>query len=302
MEPISFPLLQTAGQAILNSLEQKWGALMGFHRKRITISPPRLHLLILKSNAHRQTPLFQEGCFSGSFSILFIGANLMMTSFVCPEERIGVLASGGLDSCVLVALLGLEYPGVQPIVIEAGLHWETAESSSLHAFLTALENPRILPPQVLSLPARDLYDKHWSLLGRDVPGYNSPDEEVYLPGRNLLLLSKAAVYCALHKMPFLAMGLLKGNPFPDAMPEFFASFEKTVECALSFPLKILTPFRELSKAEVLSRGKRFPLELTFSCLAPRSGLHCGQCNKCAERQRAFAQAGVADKTSYFHNP
>ena len=218
-----------------------------------------------------------------------------------PKEKIGILVSGGLDSCVLTGLLGMESRSIQPIVIHAGLQWESVEFSSLQAFLAALKNPRILSPRLISLPARDLYDNHWSLNGREVPGYDSADEEVYLPGRNLLLLSKAAVFCALQKIPILAMGLLKGNPFPDATPEFLASFERTVECAMSFPLKILTPFREMTKTEILFRGKEFPLELTFSCIAPQGELHCGQCNKCAERQKAFAQAGVSDKTRYFQD-
>ncbi|MBI1322835.1 7-cyano-7-deazaguanine synthase, partial [bacterium] len=42
----------------------------------------------------------------------------------------------------------------------------------------------------------------------------------------------------------------------------------------------------------------FPLEHTFSCLSPVDGGHCGRCNKCAERQKVFRDAGIADLTSY----
>jgi 7-cyano-7-deazaguanine synthase len=38
--------------------------------------------------------------------------------------------------------------------------------------------------------------------------------------------------------------------------------------------------------------------LTFSCLAPQGRRHCGRCNKCAERKRAFRQAGIPDPTKY----
>jgi 7-cyano-7-deazaguanine synthase len=41
-----------------------------------------------------------------------------------------------------------------------------------------------------------------------------------------------------------------------------------------------------------------PLELTFSCIAPAGSLHCGQCNKCAERQRAFRLSSMPDPTRY----
>ncbi|MCD4728936.1 MAG: 7-cyano-7-deazaguanine synthase, partial [Pirellulales bacterium] len=41
-----------------------------------------------------------------------------------------------------------------------------------------------------------------------------------------------------------------------------------------------------------------PLELTFSCLSPVAGLHCGRCNKCAERQEAFRSLEMHDPTRY----
>jgi 7-cyano-7-deazaguanine synthase len=48
----------------------------------------------------------------------------------------------------------------------------------------------------------------------------------------------------------------------------------------------------------MALGRDMPLELTFSCLAPVAGLHCGRCNKCAERQAAFRDAGIDDRTEY----
>ncbi|MBI4343187.1 MAG: 7-cyano-7-deazaguanine synthase, partial [Candidatus Omnitrophica bacterium] len=68
--------------------------------------------------------------------------------------------------------------------------------------------------------------------------------------------------------------------------------------ALGVPLRILTPLRRLTKVEVIQRSREAPLALTFSCLRPRGRRHCGRCNKCAERQRAFRQARVADPTRY----
>ena len=54
----------------------------------------------------------------------------------------------------------------------------------------------------------------------------------------------------------------------------------------------------MNKQQVMALGRNLPLELTFSCIAPAGGLHCGRCNKCAERQNAFRDAGITDKTSY----
>ena len=48
----------------------------------------------------------------------------------------------------------------------------------------------------------------------------------------------------------------------------------------------------------MALGAHQPLELTFSCLAPVGEIHCGRCNKCAERQAAFQAVGQPDRTSY----
>ena len=60
----------------------------------------------------------------------------------------------------------------------------------------------------------------------------------------------------------------------------------------------LPPFRHLGKATVIRRGRDLPLALTLSCARPRDLRHCGRCTKCAERQHAFAAAGVPDPTRY----
>jgi 7-cyano-7-deazaguanine synthase in queuosine biosynthesis len=74
----------------------------------------------------------------------------------------------------------------------------------------------------------------------------------------LLLGRLGAVHCARHRIPALALALLADNPFPDATPAFLADLGR------------------------LARSLR----------------HCGRCTKCAERQRAFAAAGVPDPTRY----
>jgi 7-cyano-7-deazaguanine synthase len=54
----------------------------------------------------------------------------------------------------------------------------------------------------------------------------------------------------------------------------------------------------MSKSELIRRAGAFPLGISFSCIAPRDNRHCGSCNKCAERQAAFAAAQIHDPTVY----
>ena len=211
-----------------------------------------------------------------------------------------VLLSGGLDSAVLVVEEAAR-ADVQPIYVSVGLAWEGAERAVLERFLQAVV-PRfpIRPLVVLSIDMRDVYPStHWAVVGRP-PGYHTPDEEVYLPGRNIVLLGKAAVFCAGAGITRIVLGTLDHNPFPDATPEFRAAMAAALSRGLAHPIEIDAPYDHVGKADVIRRGVSLglPLELTLSCMSPAGAGHCGVCSKCRERHDAFVEAGIVDPTTY----
>jgi 7-cyano-7-deazaguanine synthase len=209
--------------------------------------------------------------------------------------------ASGLDSAILLAELGLADDGprrVVPIYVRCGLYWEEAEERALRQFIAALPVRSGLELKVFDLPLKAVYGHHWSATGRATPDADTPDEAVYLPGRNLLLLAQPAVWCALNGIEVIALGHLRGNPFADSTGKFFDLYASAINEALGSHLRIVQPYRALSKVEVLRRGRAFPLGLTWSCLHPVGAQQCGRCNKCAERQRAFSEAGLLDPTLY----
>jgi 7-cyano-7-deazaguanine synthase len=214
------------------------------------------------------------------------------------DATLGLLLSGGLDSGILLGHLLDEGRTVQPFYVRAGLFWEGDEQRAIAQLLAHFALPRLRPLVVFDLPLGDVYADHWSVHGRAVPGAETPDEAVYLPGRNALLLIKPAIWCRLNGVEELALAPLGSNPFADAGPDFFATFETALNIAVGGRLQIVRPFAELHKREVMQLGRRYPLELTFSCIAPRDGLHCGRCNKCAERREAFRVIDAVDPTRY----
>lgn len=213
---------------------------------------------------------------------------------------VAVLCSGGLDSAVLVAAEARRGI-VQPVYVSAGLSWESEELDLLERLLAALrDRDRIAPLARLRLEMTDLYPPgHWSLTAAP-PAYDTPDEDVYLPGRNVLLLSKTSVLCALRQIPRIAIGPLAGNPFPDATPEFLAAMARALSLGLAYQVAIDAPFAAMHKEDVIALGASLavPFELTLSCMNPAGGRHCGLCSKCRERRDAFAAAGIADPTPY----
>ena len=88
----------------------------------------------------------------------------------------------------------------------------------------------------------------------------------------------------------------------DESRDLRADFAAALNRGAARPVQMLRPFGNLHKREVLRLGVGLPLELTCSCLAPVDGLHCGRCNKCAERQAAFREAGLPDPTAYADRP
>ncbi len=230
-----------------------------------------------------------------------------------PQRDTIVLISGGLDSAVLLAHEardGLAHPAY----VSVGLAWEAGERRMLERLLsTAPFASGVAPLARLEFSMRDIYaPTHWAITGRP-PAYDTPDEDVYLVGRNLVLLAKAGVMAATTRASRIALGPLAGNPFPDARPEFFTTMSRALSLGLDREIEIATPFAGMHKEEVIRVGASLgvPFELTLSCMNPQPldyargappgddlPLHCGLCSKCRERRDAFVAAGIADPTPY----
>lgn len=215
-----------------------------------------------------------------------------------------VLLSGGLDSAVLAAHEA-QSARVLPVYVSVGLAWEDAEIAIVERLLAAAAfTDKVDPLARLSFTMRDVYSPaHWAIRGVP-PAYDTPDQDVYLAGRNLVLLTKAGVVAAKAHAHRIALGPLAGNPFPDARPAFFTAMAEAMSLGLDHRIEIAAPFLEWDKEDVIRRGVELdvPFELTLSCMNPvvtaRLPQHCGLCSKCRERRDAFAAAGVSDPSTY----
>jgi 7-cyano-7-deazaguanine synthase len=227
-----------------------------------------------------------------------------------PRHGTAVLFSAGLDSAVLLADEARR-GAVHPLYVSVGLAWEAAERATAEALLAKPPFRDLSQPlKTLAFTMEDVYPPtHWAIRGTP-PAYDTPDEDVYLAGRNLVLLSKAGTWCAQHRVSRVALGPLAGNPFPDATPEFFEAMARALTLGLDHPIEIVTPFRELDKEDVIVRGAELGVSfaLTLSCMNPVARsvvsngqspyLHCGECSKCRERLDAFRAAGIEDPAEY----
>ena len=215
-----------------------------------------------------------------------------------------VLFSGGLDSAVLLADALRRIDRVQPLYVSVGLAWEREERAVSERLVRAPAFQRAAPIVQLRFDMQDVYPPtHWAIRG-EAPGFDTPDEDVYLEGRNVVLLTKVSVFMARAKLTTVFIGPLAGNPFPDATPEFFARIGAALSTGLASPIQVEAPFLQMHKSDVITLGQSLgvPLELTLSCMQPSNGWHCGKCSKCRERRDAFREAGVEDPTTYAATP
>ena len=211
-----------------------------------------------------------------------------------------VLFSAGLDSAVLAAEAA-QHSLVHPLYVSVGLAWEREEMAMASRLLASPPFRDHVKPLVrLQFDMRDVYPpSHWAVRG-EAPAFDTPDGDVYLEGRNVVLLAKAAVYMAREKIETILIGPLAGNPFPDATAEFFDSMARALSVGLASPIRIEAPFSHMHKEDVIRRGAALgvPFELTLSCMQPSGALHCGRCSKCRERRDGFAAARIDDPTRY----
>lgn len=218
------------------------------------------------------------------------------------QSDVCVLTSGGADSAVLVHLMSRQFQRVHPVYVRTGTTWDDVEQAHLGRFLAALDADSIQTVRVLDMNVGDVYGSHWSVTGEGTPPACTPTEAVYMPGRNLILLAKTAVWCVLNRVPVIAMGALETNTHPDNTPDFWDHLLQAVNLGMRADLVLLRPFDDKTKDQVLQLGRDLPLWLTFSCIRPVGERHCGRCHKCDERASGFRKAGIEDRTDYAEPP
>ena len=124
---------------------------------------------------------------------------------------------------------------------------------------------------------------------------------VWVPARNMVFTSIAASYAESIGAEIIIVGwdAEEAATFPDNSKEFLNAFNDLIEIGSPDKIKIEAPAIDLNKEEIVELGVKVgaPMDLSYSCYAGREK-HCGVCESCMRRKRAFKKLNMKDLTEY----
>lgn len=124
---------------------------------------------------------------------------------------------------------------------------------------------------------------------------------VWVPARNMVFTSIAVSYAESIGAEKIIVGwdAEEAATFPDNSKEFLETFNELIDVGSPEKIIIEAPAIDLNKEEIVELGIKVgaPIELSYSCYKG-DNKHCGVCESCMRRKRAFRNSGVEDKSEY----
>jgi 7-cyano-7-deazaguanine synthase len=213
------------------------------------------------------------------------------------KSRCVVILSGGPDSTIVAywakkqgykvhaitfnygQLAAREIKCARAIVERLGVHHMVVDLSSL----------------------REIYTGVTSLVDESVPMSSTFTDPLIVPFRNGIFLAVAVAYASTIGATKIFYGVHGSDePFyPDCRKEFYNAFENAARLGTELDITIESPFSDSPKSEIIRKGSELevPFDLTWSCYL-EGPKHCGKCESCINRKRAFIEAATPDPTEY----
>ena len=213
-------------------------------------------------------------------------------------DDVAVLLGGGIESTALVDRYLASRCRVTPVHISCGLRWDDAELGFVRRFVASRRNGNLNALIEIRISLDGFLNGHWASNGNGEAAPCGSPLSLEIPHRNLLLLG-----LSVHRLPRwpvlpVVIGTTADNNFSDGSRQYFDRCAELLSLEMQRPVEILTPFIGLTKTEVIQLSSPDCRAMSFSCVSPVDGEHCGRCLKCVKKKAAFLEAQVADPTRY----
>lgn len=200
-----------------------------------------------------------------------------------------LLASGGMDSTTLAYWLEARSIPFTPLFLDYGQHCVDREYQALLELL-----PRSAVGSTTRVCVADVYRGSDSrlIVEADLWTERVTADDMYLPYRNLLLLTVGAAFAQARRLRQVYSAFINSNHAKEL--DCSASFFRELGHVLASygGVEIVMPFREMTKSQVARVGLDLgvPIAKTYSCQVA-SAVPCGVCPNCVDRLDAFESIG-----------
>ena len=211
-----------------------------------------------------------------------------------------ILVSGGMDSCVTIAIALKKFNNISFMHINYGQRTEKRELKAFNEiadFYSVKERLILNFTHLSAIGGSCLTDESIKVPKADLDNDQIPIS--YVPFRNASILSAAVSWAEVIDADTIYIGAVEedSSGYPDCRRSFYDSFEDAIKEGTkpSTKIKIITPLINLSKKEIIQKGfeLKSPLELTWSCYKNNT-FPCRQCDSCVLRDRGFDLAQKKD--------
>jgi 7-cyano-7-deazaguanine synthase len=222
------------------------------------------------------------------------------------KKAIAVL-SGGLDSTVATAKFSSEYE-IHGLTFDYGQKASTQEISSSRKICEKLNAKHT----VMDVKWLGEISKSSLTSENDIPNLSEKDlddldktkesaSSVWVPGRNILFTAIAISFAEAEGAQKIIVGWDKeeAETFPDNSKEFLEKYNELLQIGSPYNIDIEAPAIDLNKEEIVELGIKInaPIDLSYSCYTGDKK-HCGICESCMRRKRAFKKLNINDPTIY----
>lgn len=223
-------------------------------------------------------------------------------------KAIAVL-SGGLDCCVATSIYKDDYD-ITAITFNYNQKSLDEEIKAAKRICERFNMAHV----IIDLPWLDKISNSSLNNDKDVPTVSLKEldddnkalenaKSVWVPARNTVFCSIALSYAESIKAEIIIVGwdYEEAVTFPDNSKQYLESFNKTIEYGSFDDIKIEAPLINMTKKEIVEKGNQInaPIDISYSCYNGCEK-HCGVCESCKRRKRAFSQANIDDPTEYLN--
>ena len=222
------------------------------------------------------------------------------------KKAISVL-SGGLDCTVATSVYAKEYD-IHAITFNYG---QKSFERELEASKKICEKMGF-KHSIIDLPWLAQISGSTLNTDKDIPEVSEEDlddmkkssetaSSVWVPARNMVFTSIATSFAESVGAEIIIVGwdAEEAATFPDNSKEFLNAFNDLIEIGSPENIKIEAPAIDLNTEEIAKLGLVVgaPMEISYSCYVGREK-HCGVCESCMRRKRAFKKLKIKDLTEY----